>query len=112
MLLISAVCRVRAAPLPPAQLSFAGVFLLSPEDMHDEDDRQLVDFIWDRRRETWLHLRRFEDVVQRQFEELRMSLVAHAHHAQVSGAQRAALSSPRGGDDGVGVHATPSPALR
>ena len=44
------------------------------DEANDEDDRQLVDFIWDRRRETWLHLRRFEDVVQRQFEELRASL--------------------------------------
>jgi len=43
--------------------------------LNDNDDRALVDFIWERRRETWVQLRRFEDVVQRQFEELRSSLV-------------------------------------
>jgi len=47
------------------------------QDMQsDDDDRQLVRFIWERRRETWQQLRRFEDVVQRQFEELRASLVS------------------------------------
>ena len=43
--------------------------------LNDNDDRALIDFIWERRRETWVQLRRFEDVVQRQFEELRSSLV-------------------------------------
>ena len=43
--------------------------------LNDNDDHALVDFIWERRRETWVQLRRFEDVVQRQFEELRSSLV-------------------------------------
>jgi len=47
------------------------------QDMQsDEADRLLVQFIWERRRETWQQLRRFEDVVQRQFEELRASLVS------------------------------------
>jgi len=36
--------------------------------LNDNDDHALVDFIWERRRETWVQLRRFEDVVQRQFE--------------------------------------------
>ena len=49
---------------------------------NDAMDRQLVNFVWQRRGETWAKLEKFEDVVQRQFEELRMSLVAHAHHAQ------------------------------
>jgi hypothetical protein len=49
---------------------------------NDEADAALVDFVWKRRGETWAKLEKFEDVVQRQFEELRMSLVAHAHHAQ------------------------------
>lgn len=42
---------------------------------NDTDDKALINFVWERRRETWLQLRRFEDVVQRQFEELRSSLV-------------------------------------
>ena len=66
---------------------------------NDADDKALVNFVWERRRETWVQarappprhhcgarivrerpraraqLRRFEDVVQRQFEELRSSLV-------------------------------------
>ena len=41
----------------------------------------LVDFVWHRRRELWVQLERFEDVVQRQFEELRVSLV----HRQAQG---------------------------
>lgn len=49
---------------------------------NDAMDRQMVNFVWQRRGETWAKLEKFEDVVQRQFEELRMSLVAHAHHAQ------------------------------
>ena len=44
---------------------------------NDESDSALVDFVWQRRGETWAKLEKFEDVVQRQFEELRMSLVAH-----------------------------------
>jgi len=43
---------------------------------NDEDDRSLVDFAWQQRRDLWKELRRFEDVVQRQFEELRSSLVS------------------------------------
>lgn len=39
--------------------------------LNDNDDHALVDFIWERRRETWVQLRRFEDVVQRQFEARR-----------------------------------------
>jgi len=46
------------------------------DHLNDSDDHSLIDFIWERRRETWIQLRRFEDVVQRQFEELRSSLVA------------------------------------
>ena len=49
--------------------------------LNDNDDRALVDFIWERRRETWVQLRRFEDVVQRQFEvqpTARRSLRTHA----------------------------------
>jgi len=42
----------------------------------DDNDRRLTAFVWTRRRETWTQLRRFEDVVQRQFEELRSSLVS------------------------------------
>ena len=38
---------------------------------NDEQDRALVNFIWQRRGETWTKLEKFEDVVQRQFEELR-----------------------------------------
>jgi len=45
------------------------------DHLNDSDDHSLIDFIWERRRETWIQLRRFEDVVQRQFEELRSSLV-------------------------------------
>lgn len=45
------------------------------DQLNDNDDHALIDFIWERRRETWIQLRRFEDVVQRQFEELRSSLV-------------------------------------
>mmetsp|Transcript_16442 Transcript_16442/g.33195 ORF Transcript_16442/g.33195 Transcript_16442/m.33195 type:complete len:299 (-) Transcript_16442:253-1149(-) len=45
------------------------------DHLNDGDDHALIDFIWERRRETWIQLRRFEDVVQRQFEELRSSLV-------------------------------------
>ena len=48
---------------------------------NDAQDAALVDFVWQRRGETWAKLEKFEDVVQRQFEELRMSLVAHAHNA-------------------------------
>ncbi len=66
------------------------------EKENDEADHAVVDFVWQRRGETWAKLEKFEDVVQRQFEELRMSLVAHAHHAQVSSAQRhAPQQSPR-----------------
>jgi len=43
---------------------------------NDADDAALVQFVWARRRETWQQLRRFEDVVGRQFEELRASLVS------------------------------------
>jgi len=42
---------------------------------NDASDKALVDFVWHRRRELWVQLERFEDVVQRQFEELRVSLV-------------------------------------
>ena len=49
---------------------------------NDEQDRALIKFVWQRRGETWSKLERFEDLVQRQFEELRMSLVAHAHAAR------------------------------
>lgn len=45
------------------------------DHLNDSDDHSLIDFIWLKRRETWIQLRRFEDVVQRQFEELRSSLV-------------------------------------
>ena len=48
---------------------------------NDEQDRALIKFVWHRRGETWSKLERFEDLVLRQFEELRMSLVAHAHGA-------------------------------
>ena len=48
------------------------------DHLNDSDDHSLIDFIWERRRETWIQLRRFEDVVQRQFEELRSSLVNRA----------------------------------
>lgn len=43
---------------------------------NDADDKALVNFVWSRRGETWVQLRRFEDVVQRQFEELRVSLIS------------------------------------
>jgi len=47
------------------------------QDMRsDDDDRALIEFAWQRRRDLWKELRRFEDVVQRQFEELRSSLVS------------------------------------
>ncbi|KAL1500403.1 hypothetical protein AB1Y20_013060 [Prymnesium parvum] len=45
---------------------------------NDASDKALIDFVWHRRREMWVQLERFEDVVQRQFEELRVSLV-HRH---------------------------------
>ena len=48
----------------------------------------MVDFIWRRRGDVWAKLEKFEDVVQRQFEELRMSLVAHARHAQAAQQQQ------------------------
>lgn len=66
------------------------------DQSNDASDDALVEFVWQRRGETWAKLEKFEDVVQRQFEELRMSLVAHAHHAQAaSAAQRAAASTAR-----------------
>ena len=59
---------------------------------NDEQDHALVNFVWQRRGETWVKLEKFEDVVQRQFEELRASLVAHAHNAakQIEGPRAAA----------------------
>eukprot|EP00966_Prymnesium_polylepis_P026577 613229-Prymnesium_polylepis.1 len=50
---------------------------------NDQSDKATVDFVWHRRRELWVQLERFEDVVQRQFEELRVSLV----HRQAQGAR-------------------------
>ena len=79
---------------------------------NDSDDAALVDFVWQRRGETWAKLEKFEDVVQRQFEELRMSLVAHAHQplslTGAAGATPGAGSSP----DRASMHAagaTPLP---
>ena len=65
---------------------------------NDESDSALVDFVWQRRGETWAKLEKIEDVVQRQFEELRMSLVAHAHvaaGATPTGGAPATPASPR-----------------
>lgn len=58
---------------------------------NDETNVAIIDFVWQRRRETWAKLERFEQVVQQQFEELRRSLAAHAQQAQSAGAR-----SPRG----------------
>ena len=68
---------------------------------NDDQDRALVNFIWQRRGETWTKLEKFEDVVQRQFEELRMSLVAHAHHTARDGPKLGAMREL--------VHSTPQP---
>lgn len=46
---------------------------------NDDKDKALIKFIWDRRVETWKQLRRFEDSVQRQFEELRGCLLSRSH---------------------------------
>ncbi len=40
---------------------------------NDTDDRALVAFVWQRRAEMWTQLGRFEEVVQRQLDELRSS---------------------------------------
>lgn len=42
---------------------------------NDADDRALVDFVWARRRETWLQLQKFEGTVTTQFVELRSGLM-------------------------------------
>lgn len=61
---------------------------------NDEMDQQLINFVWQRRGEAWAKLEKFEDAVERQFEELRMSLVAHAHHAQAQQQQEAHMRGP------------------
>jgi len=53
---------------------------------NDEQDRALVNFVWQRRGETWAKLEKFEEVVQRQFEELRFSLVAHSNRPTAASA--------------------------
>ena len=66
---------------------------------------------WQRRGETWAKLEKFEDVVQRQFEELRMSLVAHAHHAHAGSARPSGRPALRAADaDGATPLATPMPS--
>ena len=61
---------------------------------NDETDIAIVNFVWQRRGETWAKLEKFEEVVQRQFEELRMSLVAHAHHSSAVRNAAAAVATP------------------
>lgn len=63
---------------------------------NDEQDAELVNFVWRRRGETWAKLEKFEELVNRQFEELRMSLVAHAHHAQAASRSRPSPLAPPG----------------
>ena len=80
---------------------------------NDGHDAELINFVWQRRGETWAKLEKFEDVVQRQFEELRMSLVAHAHHAQASAGQpspRCGGASPRSEEGGALVFTPGVPA--
>ena len=83
---------------------------------NDQHDAELVNFVWQRRGETWAKLEKFEDVVQRQFEELRMSLVAHAHHAQAAStapqAQRCGSASPRTDEIAFTPQATPGASPR
>ena len=50
---------------------------LFQDERNDADDRALVNFVWQRRRETQTQLRQFEGQVLRQFEELREGLMSH-----------------------------------
>jgi hypothetical protein len=65
------------------------------DKQNDDTDLAIIDFIWQRRGETWERLERFEEVVQRQFEELRMSLVAHAHTSARTQQERPAADGLR-----------------
>lgn len=82
---------------------FSKVYSNNLQDVEaDEVNRGIVNFVWQRRGEIWSKLEKFEDIVQRQFEELRLSLVAHAHHAQ---------SSARGHMPTPLAHSTPPPQM-
>ena len=62
---------------------------------NDEQDRALVNFVWQRRRETWAKLEKFEDLVLRQFEDLQSAL--RSRDADTATAAAAACPSPTAG---------------
>lgn len=63
------------------------------EEENDEQDRALVNFVWQRRRETWAKLEKFEDLVLRQFEDLQSAL-RRARDADSDTAAAAAAACP------------------